>query len=153
MPTTSMSFRTLGFCALVLALTPIAARGGENIGTSCEDCPNYRGAFSIRNDTGQVIHYQYRWGDRHDWKRMTLDTGHIETHSYPLGENPHAPVPTPFVRFDNTGGDGQVTWREFRIQFHATGYAGYGPAVNRTEPMHYAFRYASDGRHLDLKAE
>lgn len=153
MPKPSSSRRSLGFAALALALLAPLTSHAESIGTSCEDCPNYRGAFSIRNDTGRVMHYQYRWGDRQDWRRMALDTGRIETHSYPLGENPHARVPTPFVRFDDTGGDGRVTWREYRIQFHATGYAGFGPVTNRTEPERYAFRYSSDGRHLDLKKE
>lgn len=138
-----------------LGLTTLNTVGlrAEEIGTSCADCPNYSGAFSIRNDTGQTIKYQYRWGNTHDWKRMTLASGHIETHSYPLGENPHAQVPTPYVRFDDTANDGRTTFREYKIGFFAVGYAGYGPTVNRTQPKRYVFRYDRALKHLDLKAE
>jgi hypothetical protein len=138
--------------SLAFALTAPAALA-EQIGTSCADCPSYSGAYSIENTTGVTIHYQYRWGDKHDWKRMALQTGKVETHSYPLGADSHAKVPTPYVRFDRVGGDNAVEWKEYKMEFFATGYAGYGPAVNKTEPKRYVFRYASDGRTIDIKAQ
>jgi|SRR5262245_54724796 len=141
-------------CALSLALVlgaPTIALS-EEIGTSCADCPNYSGAFSIENKTGITINYQYRWGNRHPWKSMSLRSGWIETHSYPLGENRNAQVPSPYVRFDRIGGDGRYTNKEYLMEFYATGYAGYGPTVNRTEPKRYYFEFANDGRHLNLYA-
>jgi hypothetical protein len=135
--------------AAIIALVPIAVPA--QVGTSCADCPNYSGAFSIENGTGTTIHYQYRWGNKHEWKRMALGSGAIEIHSYPLGEDPNKQVPTPYVRFDRIGGDGnQVTWQEYKMEFHAVGYAGFGPKQNKTEPMRYVFRYAANGRDLDL---
>lgn len=125
----------------------------EDIGTSCADCPNYSGAFSITNGTGVSIKYQMRWGDRSRWKRITLQSGHVETHRYPLGEDRAAKAPTPFVRFDDFGGDNLTSFHEYRMQFHAVGYAGFGPSVNKTEPKPYHFVYLADGRHLDLKAD
>lgn len=145
--------RALYLSAFGLALLSPFVVKAEPLGTSCADCPNYSGAFSISNDTGQTIKYQYRWGSNHPWKGMTLLTGHVETHSYPLGENPRAQVPTPYVRFDNLANDGRVTFTEYRMHFYAVGYAGYGPKVNKTEPKRYFFRYAPDGRHLDLIAK
>ena len=103
--------------------------------------------------TGTVIHYEYRWGDKHPWKKMALANGITETHSYPLGEDRHKKVPTPYVRFDRSGGDHNVTFQEYKIQFRAVGYAGYGPAENKTRPKQYIFRYAANGRDLDLKAK
>jgi hypothetical protein len=141
----------LGVLGLALA-TPTSAKA-EPTGTSCADCPNYSGAFSITNQTGQTIKYQYRWGSEHAWKRMVLQTGHIETHSYPLGENPQAKAPSPYVRFDNRGGDGQTTFKDYHVRFTAVGYAGYGPKVNRTTPKPYYFRYAPNGKDLDLFSE
>ena len=138
--------------SLALALTAPAALA-EQIGTSCADCPNYSGAYSIENSTGVTINYQYRWGDKHPWKPMALRSGMTETHSYPLGEDPHAKVPTPYVRFDHIGGDNAVELKEYKMEFYAIGYAGYGPNVNKTEPKRYVFRYASDGRNLDIKAK
>lgn len=136
-----------------LMLAPGLAQA-EPLGSSCSDCPSYRGAFSITNNTGVPIHYQVRWGSKHEWKSITLQSGYQETHSYPLGEDKHARVPTPYIRFDRIGGDGgAVTWQEYKMQFHAVGYAGYGPKKNTTEPKPYVFRYAADGRHLDLKAQ
>lgn len=140
-----------GAFGMMMAI-PIIANAGS-VGTSCADCPNYSGAFSISNDTGQTIKYQYRWGSKHPWKRMTLATGHIETHSYPLGEDPHARVPAPCVRFDDLANDGRVTPREYHMRFYAVGYAGYGAKVNSTKPKRYFFRYAPDRKHLDLLAE
>lgn len=140
-----------GAMAALIALVPIAAPA--QVGTSCADCPNYSGAFSIENSTGITIHYQYRWGDKHEWKKMALASGVIETHSYPLGEDRHKQVPTPYVRFDRIGGDNKVTFQEYKMQFHAVGYAGYGPKQNKTEPKRYVFRYAANGRDLDLKAK
>jgi hypothetical protein len=139
-----------GFAAL-FAL-PLSGHAGEATGTSCADCPNYSGAFSIVNNTGTTIHYQYRWGNHHEWKRMALASGRVETHTYPLGEDRQAKAPTPYVRFDRIGGDQQVTFQEYKMQFHAVGYAGYGPARNDTKPKRYEFRYAPNGRNLDLVA-
>jgi hypothetical protein len=125
----------------------------ENVGTSCADCPNYSGAYSLTNTTGVTINYQYRWGRNHQWKSMALASGRIETHRYPLGEDPHAKVPTPYVRFDRIGGDTAFTAQEYKMQFHAVGYAGFGPNVNRAKPKRYVFKYARDHRTLDVKAE
>jgi hypothetical protein len=135
-----------------LGVAPIQAVA-EDVGTSCADCPNYSGAFSIENSTGNVIHYEFRWGDKHPWKKMALASGMTEVHSYPLGDDKNRKVPTPYVRFDRVGGDHQVTFQEYKIQFHAIGYAGYGPAENKTRPKPYVFRYAANGRDLDLKAK
>jgi len=140
-----------GALAVILALVPIAALA--QVRTSCDDCPHYSGAYSIENNTGTTIHYQYRWGDTHEWKRMTLASGAVETHSYPLGEDPHMRVPTPYVRFDRIGGDNNVTFKEYKMEFYAIGYAGYGPKKNQTQPKRYVFRYAANGRDLDLRAQ
>jgi len=56
-----------GALAALIALVPIAAPA--QVGTSCADCPNYSGAYSIENTTGTTIHYQYRWGDKHARER------------------------------------------------------------------------------------
>ena len=50
------------------------------------------------------------------------------------------------------GGDAQYTGQEYRMLFHAVGYAGYGPARNTTEPKRYYFQYAADRRTLELLA-
>ena len=76
----------------------------------------------------------------------------METHRYPLGENAAGRAPTPFVRFDDLADGNHVTFKEYRMEFHAVGYAGYGPKANKTEPKRYHFQYLGDGRHLDLKA-
>ena len=68
-----------------------------------------------------------------------------------MGSDPNGRAPTPFVRFDRIGGDSAVTMKEYRMQFHAVGYAGYGPARHTTEPKRYVFVYAANGRDLDIK--
>lgn len=144
--------KTLVTATLALLLTtPLITHAQERVGTSCADCPNYRGAFSIQNATGVTIPYQYRWGNG-PWKRMSLQSGHTETHSYPLGANRNASVPTPYVRFDRIGGDGQFTSREYHMGFYAIGYGGYGSRTQNTEPKKYYFKYANDHRTLDILA-
>ena len=139
--------RLTGCFVLALALvltTPIVGRS-EEVGTSCADCPNYDGAFSIDNQTGVTIRYNYRWGNKHPWKSMSLRSGSHVTHRYPLGGDSNAKAPSPYVRFDNARG----TTKEYLMHFYAIGYAGYGPGRANTEPKKYFFKYAGDGR-LDL---
>jgi hypothetical protein len=142
---------TMSMLSLALLLmTPAIATGQENVGTSCADCPNLRGAFSIENQTGVTINYQVKWGRNREWKSMSLNSGQIRTHSYPLDEN--AKAPAPYIRFDAVGGDGAFTAREYHLTFRAVGYAGYGPTPNRTTPKAYVFEYAADRRTLNLLA-
>jgi|GraSoiStandDraft_5_1057265.scaffolds.fasta_scaffold72808_2 hypothetical protein len=146
------SFRGfLYLTALTFGLTAPLSGKAEPIGTSCADCPSYSGAFSINNQTGQTIKYQVRWGQKNNWKNIVLENGRIETHSYPLGDNPNGRAPAPHVRFDNIVNDGRNTMQDYHMQFRTVGYAGFGPKVNRSEPKRYFFRYA--GNRLDLFAE
>jgi hypothetical protein len=141
-------------CTIVLGLgliSPMAAQT-EPLGTSCADCPSYKGAYTIENKTHITINYQYRWGDKHPWKDASLGKGMINTHSYPLGEDQNAKVPTPSVRFDRIGGDAVYTADDYRMDFHAVGYGGYGSHKNTTEPKPYYFEFARDGKHLGLYA-
>jgi len=142
----------LGVKLAVVLTGATIAHGQERVGTSCADCPNYNGAFSIENSTGVTIPYEYKWGDNHPWKRMSLRSGQIETHSYPLGDNRNGRAPRPYVRFDRIGGDGRYTPKEYHMEFHAIGYSGYGPKANNTQPKRYYFKYGADGKSLDILA-
>jgi hypothetical protein len=37
------------------------------------------------------------------------------------------------------------------MEFHAVGYAGFGAGARAAEPKRYVFRFAPDGKHLDVK--
>lgn len=144
--------KTQAMFALSLALTmttAIAAGSQERVGTSCADCPNRSGAFSIENQTGVTITYQVKWGESHPWKSITLASGRVETHSYPL-ENGKAL--TPYVRFDRIGGDGAFTPKEYRMGFYAVGYGGFGARANSSGPKKYFFKFAADNKTLDILA-
>jgi len=142
------------FLALVLtsplALTNPPAAHSQQVGTYTSDEPSYRAAFSIENNTGATIHYQVKWGKKHAWKSITLPSGSVENHTYPLGSDPTAKAPAPYVRFDKIAGDGNYTPQQYHMRFHATGYAGYGGQPNDTQPKRYFFQYGADGRSLDL---
>jgi hypothetical protein len=144
--------RTISAAFFALVLTPTIALA-ESVGTSCADCPNYAGAYSIENTTGVTIGYQFRWGDKNPWKSISLASGRVETHRYPLGDNRNARVPTPYIRFDRVAGDANYTAKEYRMEFYAIGYPGYGPKDNKTEPKRYVFRYSANGKSLDVKAK
>jgi hypothetical protein len=149
---TNINSRTVSAALLVTVFAMVPISGwAEEVGTSCADCPNYSGAFSIENGTNVTIHYQVRWGKSHPWKNIDLQVNHTETHSFPLGGDPHKSVPTPYIRFDRIGGDGTYTPQEYKMEFYAVGYAGYGAKQKKAEPKHYIFRYAENGRDLDLK--
>ena len=137
--------------ALVLTTVTIAS-SQERVGTSRADLPSSRGAFSIEIPTGVTIPYQVKWGENGQWKSISLRSGHTETHSYPLGEERNATAPRPFVRFDRIGGDSRYTEKEYHMQFYRVGYAGFGPNTNNTEPKKYYFKYAADGKSLDILA-
>jgi hypothetical protein len=126
---------------LALALTaPIAARAELRV----VDRTPQKGGFSLTNSTGTTIRYQVRWGNQNAWKPMTLESGRVMTHSHPLSAERRAP--TPYVRFDKIGGDGAaITLKEYRMGFHAVGGGG--------EPKKFVFRYAPNGRDLDVKAQ
>jgi hypothetical protein len=102
------------------------------------------GAFSVHNPTRTTILYQVRWGSDGAWERHTLAPGKALRHSYKLDRNDRAPAP--YVRFDNTGGDGRVTPTIYHMKFRKIAAQG-GPAASKQ----YAFEYAADGRHLDLR--
>jgi hypothetical protein len=145
---------TISLAMAVMFLAQIAAPAQEPVRSSCADCPYYKGGFSIENNTGVAITYYVRWGNKSQWKEMRLESGKIMTHRYPLGYDPNATVPTPYVRFDRIGGDGaNFTEQVYKMEFYAVGSGGYGPPTrNTTEPKRYVFRYAANGRDLDLKA-
>ncbi len=55
---------TFAVATTIPALVTTVGTGlaGEQVGTSCADCPSYKGAFSIENATGVTISYQVKWG-------------------------------------------------------------------------------------------
>ena len=108
-----------------------------------EDASGAVGMFSVHNPTRATIHYSVRWGSDGDWERHTLAPGQALRHSYKLDRNDRAPAP--YVRFDNTGGDGRVTHTTYHMKFRKI-VSRDGQAA----PKAYAFQYAADGRHLDL---
>ena len=139
----------LGLAAvIVFAGTPLGLGADEKVGKSQADLPSYVGMLVIHNPTRAAIHYQIRWG-KGEWKRFTLQPDKGEKHWHPLDGNDQAPPP--FVRFDNTGGDGKVTLTEYHLQFAKVGYGGFGGSRDPGRPIDYEFKYAPDGRHLDLK--
>ena len=71
----------------------------EETGASCADCPSYQAAFSIENETGVAIPYQYKWGEKGHWHNTRLESGRVNTHSWPLGEDKNAKIHAPFVTF------------------------------------------------------
>jgi len=132
--------------AFGLAL-PGNLRAEERVGTSQADLPSLSGMFAIHNHTGAAVRYQVKWGNG-EWEKFTVHPEKLYKHSYPLDAKGRAPKP--YVRFDSVGGDGKTTFKEYHMQFREVGYAGYGSAPSPTEPERYHFKYAADGRSLDL---
>jgi hypothetical protein len=132
----------------ILFFNKILSAAPQDTDTSCADCPSYRGAFSIENETQAPVTYQMRWGEKNPWKQFVLPSRRIETHSYPLGEDKNKKIPIPQVRFDSLS----AGFHQYDMQFYAVGYAGYGPSENTTKPKRYAFKLSSPRAGLDLFA-
>lgn len=130
MKATKLFLLGLGLLTAPSALLP-AARA--------DDC---YGAFTVRNPSGNALHYQVRWGDG-DWKPYCVYPHQRTWHGHPLDGDGRAP--TPCVRFDRVAGDGQTTYQSYRIGVHST--------ADRTRGKGYVFRYSRCGCYLSLYAE
>src|SRR5262245_14892773 len=124
------------------------AQAGERIGTSTADAPTYVGMFAVHNPTRATIHYEVKWGNG-AWKKFAVEPGTFYKHAHSLDQNDRAPAP--YLRFDNTGGDGRVTYTMYHLNFKKVGSGGFGAHDRQTSPKEYAFEYAPGGRALDLK--
>lgn len=134
----------LGLSAVVLsASVPRSAQASLTVVPKA-DASGAVGMFSVHNPTRATIAYQVRWGSDSAWERHTLAPGKALRHWYKLDNNDRAPAP--YVRFDNTGGDGRVTPTTYHMKFRKIVTRGELAA-----PKEYAFEYATDGRHLDLR--
>lgn len=133
--------------ALASLALAVPAFADERIGTSRADAPNLEGAFVIHNPTDVTLKYQVRWGNG-EWVHYTLAPNHRRTHSHKLSDQGKAPAPN--VRFDNIGGDRRTTYETVHVAFGRVGYAGFGPVGYVNEAVDYDFRFARDGKRLDL---
>jgi hypothetical protein len=118
-----------------LALAVLVSFGGLASATTAQ--AGEYAAFVVHNPTDQVIHYQVKWGDG-SWKPFTLRAGEEAYHAYPWDEDGYAPFP--YIRFDWIAGDGEVTYRTYRV--------GVYDVNNRWSGKKYTLRYS--GRYLDL---
>lgn len=130
----------LGLLALAVGFTPASARAAD---------PGERGGFVIHNPTGVTIRYQVKWGEKGEWKSHTLESGYKFEHTHGLN---NGKAPPPYVRFDNTGGDGKVTNTVQHMKFgrRVTTVNGHTNKVLSDGMWHYEFKYAKDGRNLGL---
>lgn len=97
------------------------------------------GSFVLRNPTNNTIHYQMKWGDG-DWKSHSLSPHTKRWHYCRLDDDGTAPQP--YVRFDWIAGDGECTYKTYRVQFYAVDCPEYGKP--------HVFRYSSCGCYLYL---
>jgi hypothetical protein len=138
--------KTLATLALTLVATgllSLQARAQSTGTTTNGDLPSLSAAFVIQNNNGVPISYQVQWGNQ-GWKSYTLQSGFTTTHTFPLN-NGMAPIPN--IQFGNAVGGTAV--KTYRLNFGTVGDAGFGPARN-DDPWRYNFRYAGNGRSLDL---
>ena len=140
----TVSIIALALSAVVLsAVAPEPARASLTV-VPRKDTSGDVGMFAIHNPTRVAIAYQVRWGDG-EWKNFTVAPGKLRKHWYDLDRNDRAP--SPYVRFDNTGGDGRVTSTTYHVKFRKVTAGGNGQGT----PKDYVFAYAAGGRQLDLK--
>jgi hypothetical protein len=135
-------------------LSSTTATQAEPLGSTCSDCAAYRGEYSIENHSGAPLVYQFRWGDNEPWRPVILANDTIRTHTYPLGDDPRAAIPTPSVRFAGhicLGGvcGAEDAWRTSEMDFYAVrvdpGFTSPGTVIKRGSPRRYMFWVMRDG--------
>ena len=97
--------------------------------------------FKVRNNTGVLVPYEIRWSNNNDWKRHSIEKGFVVTH-WSGGQN--IPSGYPKIRFDHIAGDGQVTYRTYKLET-----ALFRENNNDHAPTYY-FQYNRWGDRLDL---
>jgi hypothetical protein len=138
-------------------LTSTIATQAEPLGSTCSDCAAYRGEYSIENHTGAPLVYEFRWGDNDPWRPVILANDTIRTHTYPLGDDPQAAIPTPSVRFSRhtcRGGLCAGPWRTSVMDFYAVrvdpGFTAPGTVIKRGSPKPYMFWISPFGTGVHL---
>ena len=140
-----MTARIAAVLALLAFAVPAVAQ--DRIGTSRADAANANGAFVLTNSTGATLNYQVRWGGVR-WSRHTLAPGESRTHSHPLTSRGTAPAAE--VRFDSVGGDRRTRYETREVRFGRVGFDGIGPGGYVNNAVEYEFRFARDGKRLDV---
>ena len=139
-----VSIIALGLSAVVVsAIVPEPAQASLTV-VPRKDTSDDVGMFAIHNPTRVAITYQVKWGNKGEWKSFTVAPGKLRRHWYNLDQNHRAP--SPYVRFDNTGGDGRITRSTYHVKFRTI----VGGSDGQGTPKDYVFAYAADGRRLDL---
>ena len=134
---------TLGFAAFAAAPSASA----EEMGSTCADCPTYKGKYSVENTALFTIEYQYRWGKDQEWRTVVLSSGARKTHSKFLGYDSEERIPRPYVRWRKTNGDwSQVHKMNFFAVVADPGYGG----KKKGQPFRYLLTYTGDFQAIDL---
>jgi len=134
---------TISLAMAVMLLAQIAAQAQVSCGFD-------RAAFSIENRTGVTLIYYVRWGNNSQWEKKTLKSGYVNTH-WSLVDGIMGTSPTPYVKFDRIGGDGNFTAKEHRLKTYTIDPI-CSKRPKRGEPKHYVFRYSENGADLNLYA-
>ena len=122
--------------SLALMLTTPTLARSQNVGTSWPTVQISSAKFSIENKTGVTIQYQVKWGDNGEWKSISLDNRHVETHSYPLGQTGKAPLPTSGTT--RSAETARIRRRHFTWSSMPLDTQDMGPARNNAGPKGYS---------------
>ena len=119
----------------------------ETYGSTTSDAASLVGEFIVNNPSNTTIKYQVKWGNNGTWQKFQLAPHRERKHSHPLKDDR---APTPYLRFDDVGGDGKTTFDQIHMEFGKVGYSGYNSKGYINEAIRYDFKYQADGRHIDL---
>lgn len=128
---------TMKVYAVLAAIIAIVA-ATENVNAAQAD--GHLGAYKLINSSNVPIYYQYKWGESSEWQTGCVHPGHSMCHSFPLDEDGFASIP--YVRFDCVAGDGDTTYRTYKLDSYNTCYTCGGKS--------YAFSFSACGHYLDL---
>lgn len=98
--------RRMAAAILLASFAASSAAIADDASTSCADCPQTNGEFTIKNNTSMTINYKVKWGEKGDWSKanqLTLTPGQTERHSHGLDGNGRAPTPRIRLDIDTTG--------------------------------------------------
>lgn len=128
----TQTLRAIAVCtvaALAFAL-PQAAEAGNN----------YFGAFRVSNPTDTKINYEVKWGADGEWKPYSVEPGYYYQHTWEYEFANQNSSPTPYIRYDYVGGNGQFDEQVYKLEPYAV------TTKNSEYAKRYYFEYSSDGR-------
>jgi hypothetical protein len=134
--------KQIRFSSFVLLLGLCAAVATEAQASKNRPVQRRLGGIVMQNPTSNTIYFDMRLGYEDVWTEYEVLPGNDLQIWFEL--DPDGTVPVPNVRFDRIGGDANLTFQEYELEFYEVAYE------DDMTGFRYEFQYGPSGKTLDL---